>query len=165
MLFLRFLLSVLFFSTAFGKKYSEADCALINSCKTSFEEEIDSYIKKNTDYQKLLEKTGLQNSNAANKALMIFFSETYSNPYLPEVEFYKNCKQDFDSLRRKYNDLNFAIEYTIEDSKKNKEINFWITFFRTKSLVLFNQSKNTKLKEIYETTITKVSDIRKNKPK
>jgi hypothetical protein len=166
MLFLRFLLSVLFFSTVFGEKYNDIDLALIHSCKTNFEENIDSYIKQNTQYKELLEKTGLKNSNAANKGLIIFLSESYDeNPYLTAAELYKNCKKDFDSLREKYNDLNFTIENTLQDTLKIKEINFWITFFRTKSLVLFNQSKNTKLKKIYDTTATKISDIRKNKQK
>jgi hypothetical protein len=166
MLFLRFLLSLLFFSTIFSKKYNDIDFALVSSCKTSFEEKIDLYVKKNGRYKTLLEKTGLQNSNAANKGLIIFLSESYNeNPYLTEADFCKNCKKDFDSLREKYNDLNFTIENTLQDSLKIKEINFWITFFRTKSLVLFDKSKNNKLKEIYQATATKVSDIRKNKQK
>ena len=163
MLFLRFLLSALFFSTVFGKKYNDIDYALINSCKTNFEENIDWYIKQNTQYKELLEKTGLQNSNAANKGLVIFLSESYNkNPYLSAPQFYKNCKKDFDSLREEYNNLNFSIENTVQDTSKIKQINFWITFFRTKSLVLFDQSNNTKLKEIYDTTLNKISDIRKN---
>jgi hypothetical protein len=163
MIILRILFLFLFFGS-FAKQYNDIDKALVNSCKTEFEEKIESFVKKNNKYKELLEKTGLANSSAANKGLMIILAESFgNNPYMTATDFAKNGKKEFDAIRQKYNNLHSAIEAVIGDSKKMKDINFWITFDRTKSLVVFHESKNNRLKEIYESIGKKISEIRKKK--
>lgn len=162
------LLLLSFISSLFCRSnQDDAKKASILSCRSYFEDEIEKMIRNNYSYDDLINKTGLKSAHGANKGLMLVIAEVYKNqnqnPYQTEAEATKLKKTQFDEVRKSYNTLLFSVEQFANNTKDMNDINFWVTFFRTKSLVMFKDVKSSKLKQLYEETFSKIEELRKNK--